>query len=123
MPRIIVVDDDLSNTSLIKMLLELDGFTVEACANLPAVRSTTTADTAVFVVDYHLARGENGLDVIRAVRDGETAASPDAVVIVTSGDHRREDEALQAGADLFLSKPYPPSSLSQEIDRLLSKDQ
>jgi CheY-like chemotaxis protein len=31
MTQIIVVDDDNTNSSLIKMLLELDGFSVQTC--------------------------------------------------------------------------------------------
>jgi CheY-like chemotaxis protein len=120
MRKVIVVDDDLTNVGLTKMLLELDGFTVDACTDLAQATDVMSDDVNAFVVDVNLARGESGLDLLRAIRAGETAVSPDTPVILTSGDHRREDEAMEAGADQFLLKPYPPESLSKEITKLVN---
>jgi CheY-like chemotaxis protein len=57
MKRIIVVDDDQTNVSLIKMLLELDGFTVEACTTIESAKTATANGVDVFVVDVNLSRG------------------------------------------------------------------
>lgn len=121
MTNVIVVDDDQANTTLIKMLLELDGFTVKAFGTVDEAKSNAAVDTDAFVVDYHLARGDNGLKLLEAVRNGETAAPPHTAFIVTSGDYRREEAVLKAGADRFLSKPYPPETLTEEIEKLLNR--
>ncbi|MCP4425434.1 MAG: response regulator [Chloroflexi bacterium] len=121
MPKIIVVDDDSTNITLIQMLLELDGFTVSSCAGVDQAKAMAEADTGAFVVDYHLARGSKGLDLLTAVRNGETAASRDAVVIITSGDYRCEAETTEAGANLFLLKPYSPDALSQGLSNMLGE--
>ena len=119
MSKIIVVDDDPTNITLIQMLLELDDFVVKTCREVEQAITMAEADTDAFVIDYHLARGSNGLDLLRAIRSGETAASPNAIVLITSGDYRCEPESIEAGANLFLLKPYPPNALSQEIQKLL----
>lgn len=121
MTNVIVVDDDQANITLIKMLLELDGFTVGAYATVDEAKSHAAVDTDAFVVDYYLARGASGLDLLHAVRNGETAAPAQTAFIMTSGDYRREDDALEAGADRFLFKPYPPETLGQEIEKLLNR--
>jgi two-component system, OmpR family, phosphate regulon response regulator PhoB len=121
MTNVIVVDDDQANTTLIKMLLELDGFQVGAFATVDEAKSNAAADTDAFVVDYYLARGASGLELLHAVRNGETAASPKTAFIMTSGDYRREEDALEAGADRFLFKPYPPDTLCKEIEKLLNR--
>ncbi len=120
MIKILVVDDDPANITLIQMLLELDGFTVKTCSEVDQAIAMAETDTRAFVVDYHLARGSNGLDLLRAIRNGKTAASRDAVVFITSGDYRCEPESMEAGADLFFLKPYPPNMLSQEIHKLIA---
>ncbi|HRQ38660.1 MAG TPA: response regulator [Chloroflexota bacterium] len=120
MPNIVVVDDDITNVQLLQMLLELDGFTVHASTNLEQALAMTTADTNAFVVDWHLERNTSGLDLLRAVRQGETAAQKDTAVIISSGDHRREQDALDAGANHFMLKPYPPDELSKLLASLLS---
>lgn len=121
MTQIIVVDDDNTNSSLIKMLLELDGFSVEACEDQEKAEANASSQTKAFVIDCHLARGRSGLDLLRAIRAGETNAVAETAVIITSGDVRREKESITLGADLFLLKPYPPNTLSEAITKILSK--
>jgi DNA-binding response OmpR family regulator len=121
MKRIIVVDDDQTNVSLLKMLLELDGFQVDACTTIEQAKTATANGVQAFVLDVNLSRGTSGIDLLRDVRAGETAAATDTIVIMTSGDHRRQSECQNAGADQFLLKPYPPNALSGYINDLLSK--
>lgn len=121
MTNVIVVDDDQANITLIKMLLELDGFAVTTYSSVAEAKAGAGADTDAFVIDYYLGRGTSGLELLAAVRSGETAVSPQAAVIMTSGDYRRQEDALAAGADLFMLKPYPPETLSQEIEKLIKR--
>lgn len=121
MPKIIVVDDDNTNSNLIKMLLELDGFSVETCEDQKKAESVASLDTEAFVIDCHLARGRSGLDLLRAIRAGETKAKKETAVIVTSGDYRQEEESKESGADLFLLKPYPPNTLSEVLNDILAR--
>lgn len=121
MTQIIVVDDDNTNSSLIKMLLELDGFSVETCEDQEKAEAAASLQTQAFVVDCHLARGRSGLELLRAIREGKTRAAAETAVVITSGDYRREEESMQLGADLFLLKPYPPNALSEVITELLAK--
>ena len=122
MKQIIVVDDDNTNSSLIKMLLELDGFNVETCEDQNRAEMAASPETQAFVIDCHLARGRSGLDLLRAIRAGQTKANEKTAVVITSGDYRQEEESLISGADLFLLKPYPPDTLSQVITQLLTKE-
>jgi len=121
MTKIIVVDDDLTNAGLIKMLLELDGYEVVSCADIAQAKTAASTDAGAFVIDCHLARGASGLDLVRDVRQGKTDAAAEISIIVTSGDHRREPEAMEAGADQFLLKPYPPDTLSEALKNLLAE--
>ena len=120
MPNIIVLDDDKTNTELLKMLLELDGFQVTPCLTIEQAANAAKEDTDVFVVDCNLSRGTSGLDLLRQVRSNETGAKADTVVVMTSGDIRREQDALDLGANLFLLKPYPPEELATTLNELLN---
>jgi len=121
MSKIIVVDDDMSNAELIKMFLELDGFSVLPCINIETAKAATSADTEGFVIDCHLARGANGLDLLTAVRESQLPVPANTTVIMTSGDYRLEQAALDAGADRFLLKPYSPNALSGTLSELLGR--
>lgn len=121
MKTIIVVDDDLTNTSLLKMLLEIEGYKAITCKNIAEALSAIEAGADGFVVDCHLAGGISGLSLLRDIRAGETAVSINTVVIMASGDHRLEQESLDSGADRFLLKPYSPTELSSELSTLLAE--
>ncbi len=121
MANIIVLDDDKTNTDLIKLLLELDGFQVIPSLTIEQAVTASSTDTDAFVIDCNLSRGTSGLDLLQQIRNDETGAASDTVVIMTSGDIRMEKQAAQLGADLFLLKPYPPEDLASTINNLLNQ--
>ncbi len=122
MTNIIVVDDDTTNTELIKMLLEMEGYNVAPCYDIDQAKTAAAPDSDAFVIDCNLARGANGLHLLHAIRQGETDAPSDTIVIMTSGDHRREEDALRLGAQKFLLKPYQPTALTDLLNQLLTQD-
>jgi DNA-binding response OmpR family regulator len=102
-----------------KILLEMDGFSVNICPDLNQARQLITADTDAFIIDCNLALGDNGIDMLREIRAGLTAVPSHTPIIMTSGDDRRESEAEESGATQFLLKPYSPNKLSEALTRLI----
>lgn len=119
MAKVLVVDDDTSTTALLRLLLELEGFDVETSANLSQAVEAAGDEIEALIIDCNLADGESGVDLLRAIREGETAAPLDVPAILVSGDPRLESGALEAGASFFLVKPYPPSLLTETVHRLV----
>ena len=122
MKTIILVDDDLTNTSLLQMLLEIEGYEAVTCKNIDEAKNAAVSGVDGFVIDCHLAGGISGLSLLREIRAGETAVVPNTAVIMASGDHRLENESLESGADRFLLKPYRPTELTSELSKLLAQD-
>jgi DNA-binding NtrC family response regulator len=122
MAQIIVVDDDPANSMLMKMILELDGYNAVACLDADEAEKAVTVNTQVFVIDVNLARGLSGIDLLNSIRAGKTNAPSNTVVIMTSGDYRREVDCRRAGANEFLLKPYMPNILSAQIQQLLKEN-
>ncbi|NIP25099.1 MAG: response regulator [Phycisphaerae bacterium] len=118
MTNILLVDDDKTSGNLIKLLLEMDGFNVTISPDLEQARQKTTKEITAFIIDCNLSRGDNGIELLREIREGKTAVPADTPVIMTSGDDRRSREAAASGATIFLLKPYPPSRLSDELKNL-----
>lgn len=118
--QLIIVDDDPSNTALTKMLLEFEGFNIVTTDTLAGAHAAATADIDAFIIDYHLTRGEKGIDLLRDIRAGKTDAPRDCISIVSSGDYLKEEAALAAGASLFLCKPYAIDVLVKGLQKLLA---
>ena len=119
MPTIILVDDDRTNPTLIRMLLEMDGFSVVACPDVARGQLAARNGADAFVIDCNLAHGDDGIELLKSIRFGLTEARPDIPVIMTSGDDSRSGDAELAGATRFLVKPYSPGTLSARLHELL----
>lgn len=119
MACIALVDDDRTSADLMKLLLQLEGHTTVVCRDL-AQAQAAAAGVDAFIVDIRLANDQDGLDLLRAIRRGDTAARADAPVIITSGDYRRATDAQAAGASRFIRKPFSPETISEVLGQLLS---
>jgi len=104
---------------LIQRLLEMDGFSVLVCPDVERAKEASLAGVDAFVIDCNLALGDDGVDLLIAIRNGDTSARTNTPVIMTSGDDRRHTEAEKAGATRFLIKPYSISVLSSQLSEML----
>jgi DNA-binding response OmpR family regulator len=111
-----IVDDDRTTVTLLKTLLEMDGFDVALVARGGMVLDKAREEKPdIFMLDYHLADME-GTDVIKTLRaDPQFAKTP----IIMSSGLNVEDEAKRAGANMVLVKPFEPGNLAGIFNKLL----
>ena len=114
--KILIVEDDQTSVKLLRILLEeVHGFKVAVARRGSEVlpwRSESSPD--VFLIDYHLL-DMDGIELIVALRaDPEFAQTP----IVMASGLDVSHEALAAGANAFLTKPYEPDELSDLFKQL-----
>ena len=111
-----LVDDDHITVSLLKKLLELDDFEVSVSPGGDgALEKVKETKPEIFVVDYHLVDSEV-TEFVQEVR--ALAGYADTPIIMTSGLDHTED-AIAAGANEFLIKPFDPSNLIARLNALL----
>lgn len=119
MAKILIVDDDPTNSDLLKMFLELEKFEVAVAHNLDAARAALNPQIDLILLDYHLTRKMNGLTLLGEIREGATKQPPLTPIIVASGDDRVDQKSLEEGASLFMHKPFSPANLVVNIGILL----
>lgn len=116
MPKVMIVDDDRTSTSLLKTLLEMDGFeVVVVTVGQEAMGEANAFVPDVFLVDYHL-NDMSGIDLIHSLR---ASAKFEHTPIVMASGRDVGKEAKAAGANAFLVKPYDPSQLSEQLTSLI----
>jgi DNA-binding response OmpR family regulator len=107
---ILLVDDDKTAQSVIKTLLELEGFTVISPPSLIDMDSILKiiheAKPNFVIMDIHL-KSINGLDILKNIR---IAAEIQPKILMVSGKDMR-DACYAAGADHFLLKPFMPEEM------------
>jgi len=114
--RAVVIEDDDDLRDMISTVLERTGLSVVTAPNgldgLAAVRAT---HPVVITVDLKMP-GISGLETITRIRD-----ISDALIVVLSAmtAQNDEDESLQAGADVFILKPFHTRQLQERVDQRL----
>ena len=116
---ILVADDDEDILALVALRLGRLGYRVTTAADGEEALAAMAAERpALAVLDAMMPRVD-GYEVIRRLRAGpETAALP---VILLSARARSADAAagLDAGADLYLAKPFRAQQLAEAVASLL----
>jgi CheY-like chemotaxis protein len=107
---LVIVDDEADVVETLRILLEMDGYTVF---------SAVTAEAALALVEQHRPVGVildlgmpviDGLELARRLRERH---GPDLPLVAVTGwsDERKLDEAELAGVDYVLVKPIDPEAL------------
>lgn len=116
MPKILIVDDDRTTVKLLQTLLEMDGFeVVMAARGQAALELAREAVPDVFLVDYHLA-DMAGVELVSLLR-AEPMFSKTPIVMASGLN--MEEEALKAGANKFLIKPFEPNKLADLFNSMI----
>jgi len=116
--RILVVDDVPQNVRLLEAVLEPRGYeVVTASDGLAALELVGSSRPDLVLLDV-LMPGMDGYAVCRRIRAREeTAVLP--VVMVTSSTGQEKRQAIEAGADDFVQKPFDQHELLTRVRSLL----
>lgn len=113
--RILVVDDDISLLEVVATFLESNGHAVQTCeSGEEALDVLRDREFDLILSDVAMA-GLNGFELLRATRE----LYPDiGFVLMTAYEKEYPlSEALDAGADGYLSKPFTLKKLSLIFER------
>lgn len=117
MTKVMIVDDDAVTVSLLETLLQLDGFDVIVVRRgADVIPEAEARNPDIILMDFHLADME-GVDVIKNVRAHNRLAE---IPIIMASGMDVSDEALAAGANKFIIKPFEPSDLPELFNSLIS---
>ncbi|NOR49465.1 MAG: response regulator [Desulfuromonadales bacterium] len=118
--KILVVEDEESLLKLQSILLTIRGYTVEGVMDgQAALEAVETMKPDLILLDIMLPKID-GFEVCRQVKANE--ATRYIPVIMLTAKNSKEDLVMgeQAGADLYITKPYKSSMVIETIQRLLS---
>jgi CheY-like chemotaxis protein len=119
--RILVAEDNAVNRELLRELLEARGYTVlEACNGQEALDMIEQALPELLLLDIGMPILD-GFAVVRRIRENPRLAMLPVVAVTAYAMRGDQEKILKSGFDGYLSKPLNPSSLTEELDRLLAK--
>lgn len=116
---ILLVEDDQSLSALIVDELEAEGFTLQATDSLAQARQQLEQlQPSLVITDLRLPDG-HGMQLVEQIMKLDESKRPSIIVITAFGSVRQAVEALQAGADDFLTKPLDLDHFLLSVTKVL----
>ena len=120
---VLIVDDEEATRHMLRMMLQLDGFVIhEAEGGLQALEVIESAQPDIVLLDVMMP-DLDGIETCKRIRANPTTTQ--LPVIILSGKTHPEaiSAGLEAGANLYLTKPTPRKKLVATLQTLLTSDQ
>lgn len=119
LPKVLLVDDDVELTELLRSYLERDGFEVHAVHNAQAgIDAALKNGFDIAVLDLMMPGDKSGLDALKEIR--EASALP-LIMLTAKGDDVDRIIGLEKGADDYIPKPCTSRELVARIRAVLRR--
>ena len=121
MKDVLVVDDSKVMRDMIVACLRPHGelaFT-HAASGLEAIERLSLKPFHLLVLDLNMP-DIGGIEVVQFVRGQDQLRALPIIVVTTRGDEASRAKALEVGASRFMTKPFAPDALLEEVRGLLA---
>ena len=118
--RVLVVEDEPGLAEVLSLHLEAAGYETTVCHDgLAALYELDRQAPALVVLDLHLPQ-VSGFRLIQLLK--QRANGPRIpVMVITALSFPEAEEAVRAGADDFITKPFLPDEVVTRVERLLER--
>jgi two-component system sensor histidine kinase BarA len=119
-PKLLIVEDDFDNQRFLEFLLK-SSFELVVCDSgeeMYQVLETNRYD--VFLMDISLKGKKNGLQLIQELRQLEEYKNAPIICLTAHAFIKDRENAINAGADVFLIKPVPNRTLIDSIYEVIN---
>jgi CheY-like chemotaxis protein len=117
--NLMVVEDDETMRNLLKLLLEMEGYSVSICEKEDEegiIRNIKEAAPDILLMDLRI-KNTDGLKILKSLRLDEKTKL--LKIVITSG-MPEEEKCTKAGANAFILKPFMPDELIKTLRDLVS---
>jgi DNA-binding response OmpR family regulator len=116
--KVLVVDDDVNISELLRLYLEKDGFSVLTCENgVKAVELQKIEQPDIILLDIMLP-GMDGWQVCREIRKNSEVP---IIMVTAKGETFDKILGLELGADDYVSKPFDAKEVVARVKAVLRR--
>jgi len=118
---VLVVDDMAANRSVLCRQLELHKYAVVSVESGEAALELLTRSRPDIVLPDYMMPKMNGIEVLKELRKDPDTADLPVIMVTARAESEATVEALEAGADDYVTKPIDFSALRARIESHLAK--
>lgn len=118
--KVLLVDDSRTIRNIQKNALAQLGHTdiMEAADGVEALEKISQQRPDLVLIDWNMPKMD-GITLVRKIRETDKALP--LIMCTTEAEKRRVIEAIQAGVNNYLVKPFTPETLKEKVDATLAK--
>lgn len=103
---VVLVDDEANIRETVAFILDAEGVEVATAADgVEGLAAVRRLKPKVVLLDVMMPRMD-GYEVCRAIRQDQNLVGAYVIILTAKGQRSDERMALEAGADMYLSKPF-----------------
>lgn len=121
--KVLIADDSRLVRGIVERAVVSDGFEALQAGNgkdAMNILETDYRDVRIVLLDWNMPV-LNGIDVIRNMRRDDRFKKIPVLMVSTESEENRIQEAVNAGAQGYLTKPFTPDQLKDAIHHVLDK--
>lgn len=117
--KLLIVEDDFDNQRFLEFLLKRSFYIVLCDSAEQMYQELQEEKYDVVIMDISLKGKKNGLQLIRELRQSDTYKDAPIICLTAHAFYRDKENAINAGADVFLTKPIPNQALISSINQAI----
>lgn len=119
--KILVVDDEIHITTLLKINLEICGFVVDVARDgVEALERVDANPPNLILLDIKMPR-LNGWQVCEKLKADDKTSEIPIIMVTAFGQNEARQRSFDLGADEFMAKPFESSDLLEVINAVIRK--
>ena len=123
-PTVLYIEDHPDNMTLVRRILQSESYTlIEAKTGLQGIFFAENQDIDVILLDINLP-DIDGYEVARRLRKSEKVALAHIPIVAITANAMKGDsqKALEAGCNMYISKPINIQELLEKVAKFVYKD-
>ena len=120
MPKILIIDDDITITDLLKTLVKMAGYTPTTVNDsTKAIEVASSVDPDLITLDLMMP-GISGFELCELLHQNPGFANIRIIIVSARDDVESKETAMKLGASDYVTKPFGADELLQKIKELTS---
>lgn len=115
--KVLFIDDSVSMRQMTSLILGGAGYEVVQAGDGEEGLASLTPDVGLVITDFNMP-GMNGIEVIRAIREGAVNKSVPVLMLTTESEQAKKDEGRAAGATAWMTKPFDQEGLLATVRKI-----